>query len=579
MSDEPYRIANCSGFYGDRLTAAREMVDGGPIDVLTGDYLAELTMAILWRTRTKHPGGGYARTFLRQMEDVLSDCVAQEIRVVSNAGGLAPAALAAELRSLAADHGLDVAIAHITGDDLIDRWDELGEMLTPTPGAPPISGPPLTANAYLGGWGIARALDEGAGVVVTGRVTDAALVMGPAAHRFGWAIDDWDALAGALVAGHVIECGAQATGGNFSFFTEIPGLDHVGFPLVEMHADGSFVVTKHPGTGGAVTVETVTAQLLYEIGGPRYVNPDVVARFDTIRLTPDGPDRVRVDGVRGEPPPSTLKVAANSLGGYRNSVTFVLTGLEANAKAEAAETALRRSVGSGDGFDEFAVHRIGTPSEDPSDPGAAVTQLDVTVTSGNPEMVGRSFSGAAVEQALAGYPGFHLTAPPGEATPFAVYHPMTVPAEAIVQTVHMGERRIAVTTRVFAPAPHDPPPVVDREPQSGPTTWAPLGSVVGARSGDKGGDANVGMWVRDLDGWRWLRDMITVDWIREVLPEAADLPVDRYEFPNLGAINVVVRGLLGAGVAASTRFDPQAKALGEYLRSRFVAIPSVMLQV
>src|SRR5581483_4500773 len=267
--DRPLRIANASGFYGDRASAMSEMLAGGQIDVLTGDYLAELTMLILARDRLKDPSLGYAKTFLRQLQGSLALAVERGVKIVSNAGGLNPRGLAAAIRSLADNLNIDVRVAHVEGDDLLPRAGELG------------LGEPLAANAYLGAWGIAECLAGGADVVVTGRVTDASLVVGPAAWHFGWTAADLDALAGAVVAGHVIECGPQATGGNFAFFRELPHLDRpLGFPIAEVSSDGSSVITKHPGTGGAVTVDTVTAQLLYEIGGPRYAGPDVTARFD-----------------------------------------------------------------------------------------------------------------------------------------------------------------------------------------------------------------------------------------------------------------------------------------------------------
>ncbi|MDE0656440.1 MAG: DUF1446 domain-containing protein, partial [Acidimicrobiaceae bacterium] len=322
---EPIRIANCSGFYGDRLSAAAEMVNDGPIDVLTGDWLAELTMLILARTRSKRPGGGYARSFVKQMEQVMGTCLDTGIKVVSNAGGLDPRGCAEAVADVAERLGLHPRIACVEGDDLMARLDPdvadavtLRSFVTGEPMAD--TSDLITANAYLGGWGIADALRRGADIVVTGRVTDAAVVCGPAAWHHDWAVDDWDALAGAVAAGHVIECGTQATGGNYSFFTEVGGMDRTGFPWAEIAADGSSVIGKHDGTGGAVTVGTVTAQLLYEIDAPGYLGPDVTTRFDTIRLTQAGTDRVRIDSVRGEPPPPTLKVATNELGGYRSEI-------------------------------------------------------------------------------------------------------------------------------------------------------------------------------------------------------------------------------------------------------------------
>ena len=242
------------------------------------------------------------------------------------------------MRELAAKLGLRVNVAHVEGDDLLPRRDELAGAGFELPAST------VTANAYLGGWGIAAALDAGAQVVVTGRVTDAALVIGPAAWWHGWAHEDWDALAGALVAGHVLECGAQATGGNYSFFTDVPGLVHVGFPLAEVAADGSAVITKHDDTGGLVDIGTVTAQLLYEIGPQHYLNADVNADFATIELTQVGPDRVRISGVRGSPPPDTTKVSVNTLGGFRNSMTFLLTGLDIDAKAQLVKSQLAPAV-------------------------------------------------------------------------------------------------------------------------------------------------------------------------------------------------------------------------------------------
>lgn len=570
---EPLRIANCSGFYGDRLSAAREMVEGGPIDYLTGDYLAELTMALLWRTRERH--GGYARTFLGQMEEVMGACLDRGIRVVANAGGLDPSALAAAIDDLGARLGLAPRVAAVTGDDLMGRLETV-EIRSLVDGSPlPDHIEPVTANAYLGCWPIVSALEAGADIVVTGRVTDAALAMGPAAYHFGWKRHDWDRLAGSLVAGHVLECGAQATGGNYAFFDEVPGLSHVGFPLVEMRGDGSFVVTKHPNTGGLVTEETVTAQLLYEIGGHRYASPDVTARFDRIRLHSAGPDRVEVSGVVGEPPPPDLKVAVNYLGGFRNQVTFVLTGLDIPEKAEAAETAFWEAVGGRKQFSEIDVRLVWTDTPDPTSNEAAMSHLRVTVKDPDPEVVGRRFSRAAVEMALASYPGFFLTEPPGDASPYAVYWPGRVAREAVPARVAFEDRSWEVSSESPATrpvGPDEPDEHVEWDSDED-TVLEPLGRVAGARSGDKGGDANVGVWVRQPEAFEWLAATLDVDTFRHLAPEAAQLEVERHVFPNLYALNFVVRGLLGEGVASSTRTDPQAKSLGEYLRAKQLPIP------
>ncbi|MFF9900579.1 acyclic terpene utilization AtuA family protein [Streptomyces longispororuber] len=563
---EPLRLGNASGFYGDRFDAVREMLTGGPLDVLTGDYLAELTLLILGRDRLKDPARGYAKTFLQQMEECLGEAHDRGVRIVTNAGGLNPAGLADALRALAGRLGLPTRVAHVEGDDLGDRF----------PGA-------LTAHAYLGGHGITAALRAGADVVVTGRVTDAALVTGPAAAHFGWAPDAYDALAGAVVAGHVLECGTQATGGNYAFFTEHgpAALLRPGFPLAEVHADGSCVITKHDGTGGLVDVGTITAQLLYETAGARYAGPDVTARLDTVRLLQDGPDRVRVEGVRGEPPPPTLKVGLTRLGGHRNEVVFVLTGLDVEAKADLVRAQVEDAFGRAASRPaEVRWELARTDHRDAATEETASALLRLVVRDPDPDAVGRALSGAAVELALGSYPGFHVTAPPGKGTPYGVFEAAYVDAESVRQVVVLPDGR-----RVDVPAPKDtqelteaePPPLPAPLAHDGPTRRVPLGYVAGARSGDKGGDANVGVWARTDDAWRWLAHHLTVDRFQELIPESRPLKVVRHVLPHLRALNFTVHGLLGDGVASRARFDPQAKGLAEWLRSRSTDIPEVLL--
>jgi hypothetical protein len=558
---------------------------------VTGDYLAELTMLLLFRKRTKDPTAGYASTFLRQLEPVLGILAERGTKVVVNAGGLAPAACADAVRALAAALGLDLPVAHVEGDDLLPRVEQLRPHLDHLDtGVPLGERGVLTANAYLGAWGIVAALDAGAQVVVTGRVTDASLVVGPVASHFGWARDDWDRLAAATVVGHVLECGTQATGGNYSFWREdVAQPVHPGFPVAEVEADGSAVITKHPDTGGAVTVGTVTAQLLYEIGGPAYAGPDVVSRFDTIRLEDAGPDRVRISGTRGEPPAGAVKVCLNMLGGFRNRMELVLTGLDVEDKAELALAGLRDAYPHP--FDSVLV-RLDRPDAPTNEQAAAL--LRVLVRGDDPGRVGRAFSSAAVELALASYPGFTLTSPPGDASPYGVYWPALVPAEQVEHVVvHVDGRREGVPhtqpghpdgPRRQLPRP-EPARAADRGEQlpatppwaAGPTRRLPLGAVVGARSGDKGGNANVGFWARTDEAAAWLLSWLDEAAFRALLPEAHGLRVEVHPLPNLRAVNVVVHGLLGEGVASSTRFDPQAKGLGEYLRSRLVDLPDRLL--
>jgi hypothetical protein len=453
----PVRIANCSGFFGDRIAAAREMVEGGPIDVLTGDWLAELTMLILARQRMKHgEGSGYARTFLTQMEQVLGTCIERGIKVVSNAGGLDPQGLADQVRGIADHLGITVRIGVVSGDDLMPRLEDLkaageafvnldtGEHLAE------VGAWPITANAYLGGQGITRALRDGADIVITGRVTDAALVIGPAAWWHDWSYEtDLDQLAGAVTAGHIIECGAQATGGNYAFFTDVPGLAHPGFPIAEVASDGSSVITKHEGTGGMVTIGTVTAQLLYEIGAPAYLNPDVVSHFDTVQLTQLGRDRVGVSGVRGSAAPERLKVAMNYLGGFRNQLTLVITGLNIEAKADLAcrtvcgvtldqaRTLGEAALAQVSSLDVAAVQidLVDAVPVDPESASDAQAHLRITVKDTDPKKVAKPFTTAVIEPTLGSYPGYFPSTPPGSGSPFGVYWPTTVAREHVQETV------------------------------------------------------------------------------------------------------------------------------------------------
>ena len=567
MGPDSVRIGNCSGFYGDRHAAMREMITGGELDYVTGDYLAELTMLILARDRAKSPDRGYAKTFLTQVEECLGLALERGVKIVANAGGLNPAGLAAAVRTLAERLGLTVNVAHVEGDDLIGRAGELG------------FGSVLSANAYLGAWGIVDCLNAGADVVVTGRVTDASVIVGPAAAHFGWQRDDYDALAGAIAAGHVIECGVQATGGNFAFFAELErdSLIHPGFPLAEIAADGSSVITKHAGTGGLVSTDTVTAQLLYEVGDARYANPDATLRLDSLSLSQDGPDRVRISGARGEPPPPTLKVSLNSIGGFRNSATFVLTGLDIEAKADLLRRQLDAAVTVTPAELEWTLVRTDHPDADTEETASAL--LRCVVRDPDPANVGRRFSSAAVELALASYPGFTTTAPPGEGQVYGVFTPGYVDAADVPHVAaHADGTRTdivpAVDTRPLEPVPE---PTLPEAPTVTRTRRVPLGTIAGARSGDKGGNANVGVWVRTDHRWRWLAHTMTVEKLRELLPETAELAVTRTLLPNLRAVNFVIEGILGQGVAHQARFDPQAKGLGEWLRSRHIDIPEELL--
>jgi hypothetical protein len=384
----------------------------------------------------------------------------------------------------------------------------------------------------------------------------------------------------------VIECGTQATGGNFSGFGELPrDATPLGFPIAEVAADGSSVITKHAGTGGAVTIDTVTAQLVYEIQSTRYLGPDVTVHLDSIRLDQVGEDRVAITEVVGEAPPERLKVCVNELGGWRNSAEFVLTGLDVEAKAAWVRDQLDARLTAA----EVTWSDVAVPALDAETEEAASTLLRCTVKDSSPDPVGRAFTSAAVELALGSYPGFTMTAPPAAATPFGVYRAEYVDRTDVTHTVVHADGRREVVPDPGSYSPIEGAPGARPSPYPGRTDVLtrrlPLGTFVHARSGDKGGDANVGLWVAH-DGVdrttydarvQWLFKMLSPRGIPGLLPEAVGLDVDVWLLPNLGAVNLVVHGLLGQGVAASTRFDPQAKGLGEWLRSRLVSIEDSLL--
>jgi hypothetical protein len=587
MSDknaDVLRVANCSGFYGDKLSAAREMVEGGPIDVLTGDYLAELTMTILYNQQQKRGGNaGYVGTFLKQVKEVVKPCMEQGIKIVSNAGGLNPAGMAEDLETMLLELGVSAKVAYIDGDDLVPRLEELqnaGEAFENMDRGIPLSetdNKVVTANAYLGAWGIKEALDRGADIVICPRVTDAAVVIGPAAWKFNWQRNDFDALAGALTAGHIIECGCQACGGNYSFFQEVPSFRNVGYPIAEIEADGSFTVTKHPGTGGLVSVGTVTAQLLYEINTPAYLNPDVIAHFDSLSIEQTGEDRVRVSGVRGSNPPPTHKACINTSAGFKNGTEILLTGLDIEAKAEVFMDTLFDSVGGREQFDKVETQLIRTDNPDAQQNEEAQASLRIHVHSKDPNLVGRLFSVKIVELALANYPGFSGRGMTGAGGPVISYWPALVDSKHIVERVHCdGEVVDVLPTQQLdlEEIYYQQTPVTLPAIPGGALKQIPLGRLFGTRSGDKGGCANVGVWGKTDTAYAYLADFLTVERLKALMPDVAQYQIDRYQMPNLKALNFYIHGILGEGVSANNRLDGQAKSMGEYLRSRTVEVPA-----
>ena len=584
---EVIRIGNCSGFYGDRLAAAREMIDGGPIDVLTGDYLAELTMSILYnQQQTRGENVGYVGTFLKQLKDVAADCKARNIKIVTNAGGLNPKGMADEVEKILAELGVDSKVAYIDGDDLLPKLGALqtdGEKFTNLDTDEDLKDSTqeaLTANAYLGGWGIKEALDQGADIVICPRVTDAAVVIGPAAWKFNWQRNDYDALAGALAAGHIIECGAQCCGGNYAFFEEVPSFRNVGYPIAEIEANGNFTVTKHAGTGGLVSVGTVKAQLLYEISTPAYYNPDVIAHFDTMQIEQVGADRVYVSGCRGSTPPLTHKVCFNTRGPYKQSMETLLTGLDIEQKAERYLDAVFHNLGGREQFDDVDIQLIRSDHEDPGSNEVAHAALRVTITHNDPSKFGRLFAAKVTELGLAGIPGNTGRGAAGFSGGAAIYHwPALIDSQKITEHVHVGGKSIEVlpTQRLglediyyqqmpanIAPAP------------TGPTRRIPFGRLFGTRSGDKGGNANVGVWALTDAAYSFLYEYLTVEEFKRLAPDFGAYAVERYDMPNLLAMNFYIKGVLGTGAASNHRIDKQAKSLGEYLRAKYIEVPEVL---
>ena len=579
-------IGNCSGFYGDRLSAAKDMVDGGPIDVLTGDYLAELTMTILYNQRMKRgEDQGYVGTFLKQFSEVAVSCQEKNIKIVTNAGGLNPSSMANKIEEIVKELNLNLKVAYIDGDDLIPRFAELeaeNEPLTNMEKGISLHDyekKPLTANAYFGAWGIKEALDAGADVVVCPRVTDAAVVIGPAAWKFNWSRDNFDALAGALAAGHIIECGAQATGGNYSFFKEVPSFSNMGYPIAEIYEDGSFTITKHPGTGGLVSVGTVTAQLLYEINSPAYMNPDVIGHFDTLKMEQEGEDRVFVSGCRGSSAPKKHKVCVNLAGGFRNGTEVLLTGIDIEEKAKLVTDLIFENVGGRDQFDHVDIQLIRTDHENPLSNESAQASLRISVMSQNPDLVGRLFSAKIVELGLASIPGYtgRSGMPSG---PYIQYWPALIDSKFITEMVHIDGKSFEVkpTSQMeFEEIYYQKEPYENNLPEINSMLTTKFGTLYGTRSGDKGGCANLGVWAKNQEAYAYLFEFLTVEKLKDLLPDLKDYEIDRYELPNILSLNFYVHDILQEGVSSSTRLDGQAKSLGEYLRAKDIEVPDFLI--
>ena len=605
MSKQRVIVANCGGFWGDDPGAARRQVEGGPIDYLVMDYLAEVTMAILQKQRARKADAGFPADVLVHLRDVLPACVERGIRIITNAGGVNPLACRAAIESLAKDLGIAdrVKVAAVIGDDLYPDLDALlasGEQLINMDTGERLAtvrDRVLSANAYIGAAPIVTALARGANVIVAGRVADAAVTLAPLMHEFGWAPTDWDRMAAGVVAGHIIECGAQATGGNFTDWHRVKSFRNMGFPLVEVEPDGSFVVTKHPKTGGLVTVHTVSEQIVYEIGTAAYMSPDVVARFDSVRLAQEGPDRVRVTGARGEPAPAKLKVSVSFHAGWRAFGRLIVSGPETLAKANLVADAFWNAAG-GRGLYEHAIHQfIGWNGCHPplaaSEPGEVLVQF--AVRDRDERKINTRFAPQIVPRVLGTVPGISYVADQGRprASEVVAFWPALVSRGAVSQRVLIGNEEIAV-----APiAGLKPSPTSDAGPASSPATGSnpdvgpgfspaiaaerivrvPLVKLCLARSGDKGDTANIGVIARSEAIYAWVLDHLTAAFVKRCFDDVCEGDVERHELPNLLAVNFLLHRSLGGGGTSSLLLDAQGKTYAQYLLAAEVEVPEGLM--
>jgi hypothetical protein len=589
-AERQLRVGQFSAYYGDRTDTIGPLLDAG-VDVLTGDYLAELTMLVLRKNQLRG-GVGFAAGFVPQLRADLKRIAEQGVKVITNAGGLAPEECAQAIRDAAAELGLELKVAAITGDNLIDELPRLAaegeKFLNLDDGrALQLSGANvLTANAYLGAWPIVEALRSGADIVIAPRVTDASLVIGPAAWFFDWRPTDYGRLAGALWAGHAIECGGQITGGNFSLFHRYGDLGQPGMPIAEIADDGSFVVTKAEGSGGLVNVDTVTAQLLYEVGAAAYRNPDVTADLSSVAFAQVGPDRVQVTGARGYAPGRFTKLSLGYEGGFRNTITVGITGAHVAEKVEWLRREVIKAVGAPETFGQFRWSVIGPLDSNTGTFEDATAWVLITVRDEDPRKVGRKgFSSPITQLGVSNIPGFYLSQPPQKERLVGVQWPCLVPKDAIRPAVSLGgdadpvavtwdETTLADAEFVAAEeARTSSPGIVTGDP----TTRTLFGDVFGTRSGDKAGTANLGVWSANAEQHDWLRDFLTIDKLRDLFPQLAGLTIERHVLSNIHALNFQLFGYLEEGVASCTRVDPQAKGVGEFLGSRYVDIPTRLL--
>ena len=592
MSKDKVVIANCSGFWGDDPTAAKRQVEGGPIDYLVMDYLAEITMAIMQKQRQRNPEAGYATDFVDQLRDILPACAARNIRIVANAGGVNPLGCKQAVEKLAAELGLSeqIKVGVVLGDDIYENLDDIlsaGEPLTHMDSGQPLESirdRVLSANVYLGAAPVVRALDLGANIVIAGRVTDTSVTLAPLIHEFGWARDDWDRMAAGIIAGHIIECGAQCTGGNFTDWHKVPSYVNMGFPIVEAHADGRFVVSKHPGSGGLVSVHTITEQLLYEMGAPSYLCPDCTARFDSISLHQDGPDRVAVSGIRGEPPPDKLKVSISTADGYRSFGRLVISGPRAKEKAELVAATLWEEAGGEDNFEATSTQLIGIDACHPAHPREEPAELllQLAARDADKRKIDAGLNRRVVSKVLGSVPGITYLADQGRprASDVVGYWPALVSYDKVPVGVQVGE--LSEPVDVTVPRGRNFPPFEPEEftgglPSSGTLEEVSLETLCLARSGDKGDTCNVGLIARSREIYRWLDEYVTSELVKRHFQPLCRGEVERFAVPNLLAYNFLLHHSLGGGGTLSLLLDAQGKTYAQHLLSLQVTVDRALL--
>ncbi|MBH1963453.1 MAG: DUF1446 domain-containing protein [Comamonadaceae bacterium] len=591
------RIGCASGFWGDSEAGASQLVHSGQIDYLVFDYLAEITMSLLARARAKSPDAGYAPDFVKVISRLAPEIKAQGIRVVANAGGVNPRACADALATALKAQGLAMHIAVVEGDDLSDQVPSLRsegtrEMFTQES----MPSAFLSVNAYLGAQPIAAALDAGAQVVITGRVVDSAVTLGPLVHEFGWAWNDWDKLSTGSLAGHVIECGTQCTGGLFTDWRRVPGWDDMGFPIAECDADGaSFVLTKPAHTGGLVEPATIAEQIVYEIADPcHYLLPDVTCDFSQVRLAQEGPDRVRVRGARGKPAPSTYKVSATWNDGWRVLGTLMIGGRDAADKARrVGESILMRcsrllAERGISGFTETSLEALGSEATyGPHARTGDVREVVLKIAAKHPqreavELLAREFapSATAMAQGITGFAaGRPSPSPVVRLFSFLIAQDRVTPCIQLdATTLPFESSRLGQSSDAKSPEGTEAcSGAVDSAAVSQSTARVPLLKLAHGRSGDKGDTSNIGIVARSDAAFAELKRVLTEDVVRSYFDHVTQEPVRRYELPGFNALNFVLQKALGGGGVASLRYDPQGKAFAQMLLDLEVEVDASVL--